>query len=141
MGSKVNSRNLPILRTEVTQSFCSICPDPGHCCRKFYFHRSYWKDEGLEAAQRDLIHWNNPFVVLDWQPQTYTDDTGRDYAHLICSCPKVTAEGKCSIYKDRPRTCRIFAAGSDPLCVFSSMSGIQFDWGDRLLPDDPRRAV
>lgn len=134
-----NSRNLPILRTEATQSFCAICPDPGHCCRKFYFHRTYWKDEGLDAAQSELNSWNSPFIIKDWQPQTFKADSGREYAGVICSCSKVTAEGRCSIYENRPRTCRVFAAGSDPLCVFSSMSGVEFDWGERLRPDDARR--
>ena len=136
-----NPRNLPILRTAATESFCSICPDPGHCCRRFYLHRNCWKDEGLASAQKDLAERGNPFVILDWQPDTHADEDGREYAGVICACPKVTAEGLCSIYEDRPRTCRIFAAGSDPLCVFSSMSGIQFNWGDRLRPEDPRRAA
>jgi Fe-S-cluster containining protein len=123
-----NPRNLPILRTEVTESFCSICPDPGHCCRSFYFHKSYWKDEGLAAAQKNLTDWGNPFIITGWQPKTYKDENGREYAEVICTCPKVTPQGLCSIYEDRPRTCRIFAAGSDPLCVFSGMSGIEFNW-------------
>jgi Fe-S-cluster containining protein len=122
-----NTRNLPILRTVATDSFCSICPEPGRCCRKFHFHRTYWKDEGLEAAQRDLTSWNNPFLVEAWAGQDLKDVDGREYDTVMCSCPKVTTEGRCSIYEDRPRTCRIFAAGSDRLCVFSSMSGIEFN--------------
>lgn len=87
----------------------------------------YWKDEGLDGAQRYLVFKGNPFTVIDWQSETFKDkDSGREWARLICSCPKVTTDGKCSIYETRPLTCRRYAPGSDQLCVFSSMSGIQF---------------
>lgn len=122
------SRNLPMLRSDTSATLCGICPDPGHCCREFYFHFSYWKDEGLEAAQRHLTQWGIPFTVLDWL-DTYKDKDGREYAEILCNCPKVTAEGKCSIYKDRPGICRRYEAGSDPLCVFAGNSGLRF-WND-----------
>lgn len=32
-------------------------------------------------------------------------------------CPKLTADGRCSIYDDRPVTCRDYEPASDRLCV------------------------
>lgn len=120
-------RNLPILRTQATEAFCGICPDPGHCCRRFYYYKSFWKDEGLKAAQRAVASIT-PFIVLEWAPETGKDANGRECAYTICSCPKLTPDGKCSIYEERPWACRSFVPGSDSLCVFSSMAGVKFEW-------------
>lgn len=121
-----NERNLPILRHEVTASFCSICPEPGRCCRWFHFSKTYWKDEGLEAVQQNLIEHNYPFIVEKWSNQAFKAEDGREYGTVMCSCPKVTSDGRCSIYNERPRTCRVYAPGSDYLCVFNGSSGIKF---------------
>lgn len=126
-----NPRNLPILRTAATDVFCSICPDPGHCCRQFVLQQIYWKDEGLDGAQKRLEMYGVPFLVTGWGPQTWTDKAGREYAFITATCPKVTEEGLCSIYETRPETCRNFAAGSDRLCVFVGMNGISFDESKR----------
>lgn len=134
------SKNLPILRRDATQSFCSICPDPGHCCRKFHYHYTAWVDEGIEAVQQEFIDDGLPFIVEKFVEPYFKDPSGREYSTLMCSCPKVTPAGLCSIYADRPPVCRKFAAGSDPLCVFSSMSGIEFKWDYPAIEAGENRA-
>lgn len=36
-------------------------------------------------------------------------------------CPNLTREGRCGDYENRPRLCRSFQAGSDPLCIMHGM--------------------
>lgn len=120
----MSERNLPILRADATASLCGICPDPGHCCKNFALRFSFWKDEGLEAAQQYLASWGSPFKIVDWQSDTYVHND-REYAEVVCSCPKVTSEGRCSIYEFRPTTCRQYVPGSDQLCVFQVNGGIR----------------
>lgn len=136
----MSNRNLPVLRAEATAVLCTICPDPGRCCRWFCFHKSFWTDLGLASAQLRLVAENIPFIIEEWS-ETNKDENGREYANVMCSCPKVTAEGLCSIYEDRPATCRRYAPGSDRLCVFNGSSGIKFhqprDFDeDNKSPDD-----
>ena len=130
-----NPRNLPILRTEATQVFCEICPEPGHCCKGFTFQKSFWKDEGLDAAQQVLTEGDVPFIIERWAGYDWTTKEGRAYDWVVCSCPKLEEDGRCGIYLDRPGTCRNYAAGSDPLCVFSGTSGINFDWSKYERPE------
>lgn len=122
------SRNLPILRSQATESFCGMCPDKGHCCKDFMYHRSFWIDEGIEAAQKQLSDSGMPFLVKSFGPAYKEEGGTREYASVRCDCPKLGEDGRCTIYETRPRICRIFAAGSDPLCIFSSMSVVEFKW-------------
>jgi Fe-S-cluster containining protein len=119
-------RNLPILASEQAGVLCSVCPLPGHCCERFVFHKTFWIDEGLDAAQQALIKGGLPFEVLEWASNHYKSAAGREYATLICSCPKLSNEGRCTIYESRPNTCRRFVPGSDPLCVFEGSQGLRY---------------
>lgn len=119
-------RNLPVLASQQAGVLCSVCPEPGHCCELFAFHKSFWIDEGLEKAQRVLMENGLPFHVLDWAENIAKSPTGREYASLMCSCPKLSDDGRCTIYADRPGTCVRFQPGSDPLCVFEGTQGMKF---------------
>lgn len=118
-------RALPVLQSQATGVLCSICPDPGRCCRRFNFHHSFWVEDGFTVAQLKLRDAGVPFIIEDWLAKSKTED-GSEYASVVVHCPKVTAEGLCSIYDDRPDICRNFQPGSDRLCVFASQNGIKF---------------
>lgn len=97
-------------------SLCDTCAQPGHCCRKF--------DLGTSRGEVLVPEYEDPATVLDWftsEPLPFEPlerkKAGEGASTWWWTCPKVTAEGRCSIYADRPQLCRQFEAGSDPLCV------------------------
>lgn len=107
----------------MTASICESCTAPGICCRKFPLtgergEFSVWADEDPVAALENAIGAAMPFEPLEVH-RSYESD-GRRYQTWWWSCPHVSAEGRCGIYDDRPKTCRVFAAGEDALCVMSA---------------------
>lgn len=100
-------------------SLCDKCYAPGACCRSLGLSResggalTVWTDTDIPAQ---MAAYGLPFEpglkVGEWKTPE-----GRPYAQFLWSCPKLTADGRCSIYDDRPDLCRKFEAGSDPLCV------------------------
>lgn len=100
-------------------SLCDTCRDPGHCCRGFNLSGNdgqvtFWDDAppSLESGF--------PFVPLhriDQWTVEFGPDTGRTYSAWRWACSKLGADGRCTIYADRPTLCRDYEAGSDPLCV------------------------
>lgn len=110
-------------------TLCSVCPDPGRCCRKFnfltstdegksYHERTYWKDE-IAADIRAMREYGFPFELLEIKNTYQDEETGRDYVTAWFHCPKVTPDGRCSIYLDRPKLCRTFIPGNGgQLCAF-----------------------
>src|SRR4051812_27469125 len=84
---------------------CSICPEPGHCCKRFTlswlpFGLANWK---AEASQR-LREWGLPFIPVEIRE---VSGLGADEkADLYYGCPKLTPEGRCGIYEFRPEPCR-----------------------------------
>jgi len=113
--------SLPILyENRPAMSLCGICPKPGACCKDFTISKiTYWIDEGLEAAQKDFADRGLPFQVIGWRRETWKsdEDDGREYGEARCDCPKLTADGRCSIYSTRPKTCSNYEPASDGLCV------------------------
>lgn len=114
---------------------CSVCPEPGHCCRRFDLSRGgqqivYWKDTWEQDYQADFAENKYPFVATgireEYSVQDQSDpDFGKQYVSLWYSCPKVTSEGRCSIYKNRPMLCRTFLPGSSALCVFHAENHVR----------------
>ena len=104
-------------------SMCDRCYQPGACCRLFTLNiGTAHVDEGNAGAQARLDGRSDsqgrpyPFVAVGPANERWGQGE-REYAYWLFSCPKVTAEGLCSIYEDRPDTCRMFEAGSNRLCV------------------------
>lgn len=107
-------------------SSCDQCPRPGACCVAFPLSlplpRAY-----AEAKQRweDWQAANNsswPFELL----RPLEDSAQREWRqHLGAgdeviwrfTCPKLGADGRCTIYAERPQPCRDFEPLSDSLCV------------------------
>jgi Fe-S-cluster containining protein len=122
------SRELVQIGEVAQMQLCAICPEPGHCCRRFFLNwaggeeLTFWKD-GWKAAALEAMHsLGLPFEPFEIR-QTFTTDDGIEYVTVHFNCPKVTAEGRCSIYESRPETCRRYRPGSDGLCVFSRLMG------------------
>ena len=108
---------LVVLQDIPRMHLCAVCPIPGHCCKKFpiwgqgelQFAKDTWKEEATDFMQSKGL----PFLPLEVRRESSLDKV-----NVLFWCPKLTAEGKCSIYSTRPNTCRIFVPGSDPLCCF-----------------------
>lgn len=110
-------------------SLCDTCREPGHCCKEFNLsgrdgHITFWDDETPAMEERF------PFVPLyrtDQWTVEFGPDTGRTYSAWRWSCTKLGADGRCTIYDERPQLCRDYEAGSDPLCIeFDDAKPLQF---------------
>lgn len=122
---EVRTRDLPVLASQsATQVLCEICPRPGHCCLKFNLHMNQLAgSKDLLDAQERLEDLGLPFEVLD-----YANPDDPFITDLLCSCPKLSSDGRCTIYETRPLTCRKFVPGSDPLCVLDGREGGIKSW-------------
>jgi len=115
---------LPVLYSDAPQNhLCSMCPKPGHCCHEFMLssdnhNGSFWEEEWPQLAQQRLGERNLPFVPLRLRELTLDKESGKRFGVGVFTCPKLTSAGRCSIYEDRPSTCRDFQAASSPLCCF-----------------------
>jgi Fe-S-cluster containining protein len=118
---------LPVLQSNAApMSLCTICADPGHCCRGFELSSkgerlTYWKSEWREKAQAYLVETGLPFVVVRIDGE-YKSDEGDEYVTVWYRCPEVTESGLCGIYETRPGLCRRFLPGSGDLCVMTNLS-------------------
>lgn len=103
-------------------SLCDTCIKPGACCRGLGLHNS----EGslfFETPLHALVamaSYGLPFLPVDsWydhyaQADWWADNKARIFTY---NCPALDADGRCSIYENRPQLCRDYQPGSDPLCV------------------------
>jgi Fe-S-cluster containining protein len=80
--------------------------------------RTFWLD-GDGTINANLEERNLPFVPHP--TGCFTDkETGRRYGSYTFSCPELTSEGRCAVYRQRPEVCRKFEpAGGSRLCVHS----------------------
>lgn len=111
-----------------------MCPEPGHCCRAFNLANkdgpvTVWLDSPELSAADFLGGRRYPFVYLGTYglqdsgfEDSYKAADGREYAVAKFGCPKVSDEGRCTIYKDRPHLCRDFTPASTALCVFHGLT-------------------
>lgn len=100
---------------------CGNCSDPGMCCREIRLYSRNDRAFGdaatvLEAyvALATVVHADEwmfdtglPFVPERRDP----DGT------WVMSCPRLTPEGRCGDYENRPRLCRTFTPGNDWPCA------------------------
>lgn len=103
------------------REICTRCVQPGHCCTGF--NRSdgpdpltFWDD----TEPRLPLHPGEPFVLLErWGQWTveFGPDTGRTYSAWLWTCPKLGADGRCTIYEQRPEICRRYEPLTDGLCA------------------------
>lgn len=98
---------------------CDTCPAPGACCRKFAL--SHWFADDMDIEEqwepyRQFYPFNpiGPHYRAD-RVRQLVDGTSRSI--WFFSCPKLGADGRCTIYAGRPETCRRFQPMSDKLCA------------------------
>lgn len=99
---------------------CSICPDPGHCCRNFDSTLVYWDDAAPQEVKQymDFIAGEPmPWIPLGPGPKKYMQK-GRSCSHWKFDCPHLDENGRCSIYSKRPNACRTLVPGTVDVCVF-----------------------
>lgn len=108
----------PILRSEANAVLCSICPDPGLCCKDFTLGLTCWEDTWAADAARIMEVNDLPYFIPTALRDIAIDPDGKRYGRVFFSCTKLTDAGRCSIYETRPYTCRQYPPGSDPLCAF-----------------------
>lgn len=75
------------------------------------------KDGWQEAATSEMQRRGVPFRPLEINREFTV--AGEEMVNVWFGCPKVTPEGRCSIYQDRPETCKAFTPGASSLCVFA----------------------
>jgi len=101
-------------------TLCSICPEPGACCKLFDTSATYWNDAQQEEVDRYMAE---QFGTLPWRAvrpgsESWKNDEGREYSFWLFTCPKLSKEGRCTIYESRPKGCRNFVPASHSICVF-----------------------
>jgi Fe-S-cluster containining protein len=105
-------------------ALCSICPDPGHCCRNFDSTLIYW-DDAAPAEVKQYMEFiagePMPWIPLGPGSKVFMKN-GRKFSHWRFDCPKLDSKGRCTIYADRPRACRSLVPGTVDVCVFTKIS-------------------
>lgn len=110
-------------------SACDTCAAPGACCRDMAissdadfgaFYVSQWPHEAVATLAAKLP--GHPFIPLRLEmvdpseARHYADAEG-PYGIGHWSCTRLTPEGRCGDYDNRPALCRSYEPLSDRLCV------------------------
>lgn len=102
-------------------SLCDKCFSPGACCKDIGLSRegqapTFWKDSLEKDVKKFLQDEDLPFE-LQGVTEEFKDEQGDAYVTANFSCPKLGDDGRCTIYENRPDTCRNYEPASDRLCV------------------------
>jgi Fe-S-cluster containining protein len=109
---------------------CATCPKPGACCSGFRLvdidgeARTFWAYNWRQAATQKMAEEGLPFLPLE-AGHRYKEKGGRAWVYPSFTCPKLGPDGRCTIYADRPKLCRIFIPKSDPLCVLYQIENVK----------------
>lgn len=100
----------------MTAASCDSCRRPGACCRGFVLNFTVPMDDWYAAAMRQLdAHGIDYFVPR--RPRSDVATVHSDIATAVMfDCSRLGPDGRCTDYENRPKLCRVFEAGSDPLC-------------------------
>lgn len=100
-------------------SLCDTCAAPGACCKRMRFWlggdpMTQWVGNDLneDNPQLDL-----PPVYPVEMVEQWISPEGRPYAEYRYGCYALQPDGRCGIYEDRPKLCRDYEPGTDPMCV------------------------
>lgn len=114
---------LPVLHEHnPAMSLCQMCPKPGMCCKNFPlsqggFEVTFWEGSWKKDVETFLKEKKLPFIPVKIHAYYQTKEFFK-YVTVVYSCPKVTPEGRCSIYKDRPDLCKRYLPGESDICCF-----------------------
>ncbi len=101
-------------------SLCDTCRAPGQCCTHLYLitdvSLAYWLDEPFPT--KALKH-RLPFKPLpaDLGMVDFDMQHHKLYGTPAFTCPKLTPQGRCSIYHSRPQLCRDYQPLTDSMCA------------------------
>jgi Fe-S-cluster containining protein len=106
-------------------NLCQMCPKPGSCCRGFVLSDddgdiTFWKSSWREDTVKAMEKWGLPFRPAEINEE-FVEGDGDPYVTVKLDCPKLSSDGRCTIYNERPEACRNFVPGSDTLCVFEEI--------------------
>lgn len=127
---------------KLPEILCSLCVDPGMCCRAFPLNHYFLAGTAPATILKWLRKMKFPFRPLrrmaQWTTSDFTDDDGKRLSGVMIeqwqfTCTKLGRNGRCTIYKNRPELCRIYEAGCDMMCVHVR--------GDDGRPRVPQRAA
>lgn len=94
---------------------CDTCRAPGSCCRGFVLNIGRVPEEvWREYSQAIVRDYGLPFVPARVSVMHGVDGSGG--VAVMFDCPLLGADGRCTDYANRPRTCINFDPGSDFLC-------------------------
>lgn len=117
---------------------CDRCVAPGTCCKAFSLPVEV--PRGSTPAEVKAALTKRSFEPLPFVPLRRT--TGREgydptspTEYWLFGCPKLGADGRCTIYQSRPQTCQVYKPGSDPMCVHYVHDG------KPLVPQLPRNRL
>ena len=104
----------------MTAKSCDTCRAPGSCCYRFpltvNFNIRYWKEEATRLLEEH--NWPHIVPVSPWPPLLASEvgaHGGR--TQVLFSCIKLTSEGRCGDYENRPEFCASFEVADDGLCA------------------------
>jgi Fe-S-cluster containining protein len=103
---------------------CSICPDPGHCCRNFDSSLVYWDDASVEEVQMYMEFMAGepmPWIARAPGPKKFIQ-RGRQASHWKFDCTAIDSNGRCTIYETRPQACRTLVPATVDVCVFQDIA-------------------
>lgn len=100
-------------------STCDTCTHPGACCSGFtiggkHFNIDNWKIEAENFMELYGLYYFKPVRPLVEQLSSYPPE-GKTLVQF--DCERLGADGRCTDYENRPETCRVYEAKSDPLCA------------------------
>jgi Fe-S-cluster containining protein len=122
----------------MSTNLCKLCIDPGHCCRAFSTGRLFpigmTREQVKEHYANGTDPWERwttekmPFIPL--RTNIYYTSNGKHKPETVTwwvTCPLLDCQGLCSDYENRPKICRVYEPGCDPMCAM--FSG---EWGGRM---------
>lgn len=107
-------------------SACDTCAAPGACCRDIPIHSGTWGNFYPRQWPHEAVAYlgakmpGHPFIPLRLEmfpPEEIPADAEGPYGMGRWSCTRLTPEGRCDDYDNRPALCRAYEPLSDRLCV------------------------
>lgn len=92
---------------------CDRCIAPGTCCKAFPLSKDFATGTTPEQLVEFLAEQKYPFVPL----RRYYTYIGAWLERWLFQCTKLGADGRCTIYEDRPELCKLYEAGCDEMCI------------------------